>query len=81
MAASAGDSLGEEYRALPMRSLYYWSPDSTPTASQEYLGSHAIPNVAFSGGHWPMVESPEETAEQIAAFFGNLFSVPSGRSA
>ncbi len=79
MAASEGDALGEEYRALPMPSLYYWSPDGTPTATQEYLRRHAIPNLAFSGGHWPMVDSPVETAAQIGAFFENLFSAPASR--
>ena len=29
-------------------------------------------NVEFAGGHWPMVEQPQETAGQIAAFFQPL---------
>jgi hypothetical protein len=68
MAVSAGDALGEEYRAWPMPSLYYCSPDSTPKATQEYLRRYAIANVAFSGGHWPMVESPEETDARKSKF-------------
>jgi len=75
-SASAGDALGEEYRALTIPTLYYWSPDSTPVATQEYLRRHGIRNVAFSGGHWAMVERPHETAEQIGTFFAPLFLAP-----
>lgn len=75
-SASAADALGEEYRALPMPSLYYWSADNTPAPTQEFLRSHGIPNAVFSGGHWPMVDRPHETAQQITAFFEPLFSPP-----
>ena len=75
-AAGAGHALGEEYRTLPIPSLYYWSPDSTPAPTQEYLRRHGIPNLAFSGGHWPMVDAPHETADQIGEFFRPLFLAP-----
>lgn len=73
-AESTRDALGEGYRALQIPSLYYWSPDNTPLATQNYLRKHGIPSVAFSGGHWPMVERPQHTAEQIASFFEPLFA-------
>lgn len=72
-AASTHDGLGAEYRSLSMPSLYYWSPDNTAPATQEYLRSHQIRNCAFSGGRWPMIENPEQTAREIGAFFEPLF--------
>jgi pimeloyl-ACP methyl ester carboxylesterase len=36
-------------------------------------------NVVFAAGHWPMVEQPQETAEEIAAFFRPLFRAYEGR--
>jgi pimeloyl-ACP methyl ester carboxylesterase len=71
-AASAHDGLGDEYRALDVPSLYYWSRDNTPLATQHYLTRHRVRNLPFSGGHWPMVEAAEETAATIGAFFTPL---------
>jgi pimeloyl-ACP methyl ester carboxylesterase len=72
-AASRAGALGAEYRALPVPSLYYWSPQNTPSPTQAYLREHGVRNAAFEGGHWPMIEQPEETARQIAGFFQPLF--------
>lgn len=72
-AASRSDALGEEYRALSVPRLYYWSRETTPPETREYIRRHALRNVAFPGGHWPMLERPKETASQIAAFFQPLF--------
>jgi pimeloyl-ACP methyl ester carboxylesterase len=72
-AARGGDALGAEYRALEVPSLYHWSPRNTPLPTQAYLRAHRIRNVAFDGGHWPMIEQPHETASQIASFFEPLF--------
>lgn len=72
-AESTADALGEEYRELPIPSLYYWSPGNTPAPTQDYLRRQGLRNVAFSGGHWPMVEQPQKTADQITAFFEPLF--------
>jgi pimeloyl-ACP methyl ester carboxylesterase len=71
-SASRDDALGEEYRALPAPTLYYWSPENTSRETRTYLRKHRLPDVVFTGGHWPMVEQPEETARQIAAFFEPL---------
>jgi pimeloyl-ACP methyl ester carboxylesterase len=71
--SSRRDGLGEEYRALSIPRLYYWSRESTPRETQEYIREHALHRVVFAGGHWPMVEQPQETASQIAAFFQPLF--------
>jgi len=72
-AASRLDGLGEEYRALPVPSLYYWSRTNTPPETQEYIQRHRLRSVEFTGGHWPMIEQPQATANAIAAFFQPLF--------
>ena len=71
-AASAGDGLGAEYRALAVPNLYYWSPANTPVATREYIHRHALCNRSFGGGHWPMIEDPDTTTQQIASFFEPL---------
>ena len=38
-----------------------------------------LPGVAFDGGHWTMMERPQETAREITAFFEPL--VAAGRGA
>ncbi len=73
-AASAGDGLGTEYRALPIPSLYYWSTANTPVATQEYVRRHALCSRSFRGGHWPMIEDPDATAQAIASFFEPLMA-------
>jgi pimeloyl-ACP methyl ester carboxylesterase len=77
-AAGADDALGAEYRALAVPTLYYWSPRNTPVPTQAYLREHAIRDVVFDGGHWPMMERPQETAKEIADFFEPLLG--SGRA-
>ena len=77
-AASRLNALGEEYQALCVPSLYYWSRESTPPETQEYIRRHTLHNVEFTGGHWPMVEQPQETASQIAAFFQPFFRTDDG---
>ncbi|HKS25921.1 MAG TPA: alpha/beta hydrolase [Thermoanaerobaculia bacterium] len=63
------DRFGEEYRALPFPTLYFWSRTSTSRTTQETLAANEIPNAEYSGGHWPMVEKPHETANVIDRFF------------
>lgn len=72
-AASRMDGLGEEYRASPVPSLYYWSRTNTPPETEEYIQRYRLRNVEFTGGHWPMIEQPKATANAIAAFFQPLF--------
>lgn len=71
--ASRSGALGEEYRALTVPTLYYWSRENTPPETQEYIRKHRLLNIEFAGGHWPMVEKPIDTARQIDAFFRPLF--------
>lgn len=72
-AASRMHALGEEYRALLIPSLYYWSRENTPPETQEYIQRYNLQNIEFGGGHWPMIEQPQETAQRMAAFFQPLF--------
>jgi pimeloyl-ACP methyl ester carboxylesterase len=67
-AASAGDALGAEYRALTIPTWYYWSPANTPVATQQYVRRHRLANESFSGGHWPTIENPSRVAESIRRF-------------
>lgn len=73
-AASRNDALGEEYQALRVPTLYYWSPDNTPRETQTYIHNHALRHAVFTGGHWPMIDQPDATARQIRAFFEPLFA-------
>ena len=69
---SAGDRFGEEFRALDVPALYYWSAATTPASTPEYIATHSIPNRRYNvASHWPVETSPRETAEAIADFFGN----------
>ncbi len=78
-AASRNDGLGEEYQALGIPRLYYWSPDNTPRETQAYILDHALRHAVFRGGHWPMLDQPEATARQIRTFFEPLFAGPAPR--
>lgn len=80
-AASRLDALGEEHRALPIPSLYYWSRQNTPPETHEYIRRHELRNVEFAGGHWPMIEQAQEMANEIAAFFQPLFLAREGAPA
>jgi pimeloyl-ACP methyl ester carboxylesterase len=68
-AASRDDGLGQEYRALAVRRLYYWSADNTPAETQAFIRRQGLEAAAFKGGHWPMVEQPEATARRLLQFF------------
>jgi pimeloyl-ACP methyl ester carboxylesterase len=72
--ASLQDALGEEYRALPVPTLYLWSPENTPSETQAFIREHGLANLAIPGGHWPMIEQPELTSRRMRAFFEPLFA-------
>jgi pimeloyl-ACP methyl ester carboxylesterase len=75
--AARGDALGAEYRSLACPSLYYWSAASTPEVTQDYLHEHCIRQEMYSGGHWPMLEDPDQTASAIGKFFREAFGLAS----
>jgi thioesterase domain-containing protein len=67
--ASEDDALGLEYEALPVKKLYYWSPDNTPTETQAFIEERRLEALTFDGGHWPMLEQPAATARRLHQFF------------
>lgn len=70
---SVGNRLGEAFQQLPQPKLYYWSEESTPAATQEWIARSEIPNRVYEGaGHWPMVDQPDATARQIGDFFDQI---------
>lgn len=73
--ASLGNKLGESFRNLSQPSLYYWSKQSTPKMTQQWIKQSGIQNEIYcSAGHWPMVEQPIATAQRIGRFFDDLRS-------
>ena len=72
---SDGDRLGQLHRALARPSLYYWSTESTPAATRDWIENSDIAHEVYTGaGHWPMVEQPEETARAIGRFFDRILA-------
>ncbi len=70
---SEGNNLGRSFLKLTRPALYYWSQESTPQATQEWIATSDIPNETYhDAGHWPMVEQPDATAARIGRFFDDL---------
>lgn len=70
---SEENRLGHSFRKLKRPALYYWSKESTPEATQEWIATAGIRNETYlDAGHWPMVDQPEATAERIGRFFDEL---------
>ncbi|MCH9680980.1 MAG: alpha/beta hydrolase [Deltaproteobacteria bacterium] len=77
--ASRDDALGEAYRAVKCPSLYYWSPESTPQATRDYLEAHEIRDHCDHGGnHWSMVDRSGEVAKVLGSFFDECFATGIG---
>jgi hypothetical protein len=70
-AASRGDALGDEHRALSVPTLYYWSRETTPPATREYIRRHTLPNVEFVGGGVP-AGGPEQLLQRAVRGTGLL---------
>ena len=72
---SVDDKLGEAFRALSQPSLYYWSKQSTPKKTQDWIAQSGIPNEVYgSAGHWPMIDQPSVMAHRIGLFFDGISS-------
>lgn len=71
--ASAENSLGNSFSRLKSPALYYWSRESTPKSTQDWIAASGIPNETYGdAGHWPMVDQPGTTAARIGRFFDAL---------
>ncbi len=69
---SIDDRAGQAYRRI-RPSLYYWSPASTPEATQRWIADSGIEQRQFTdASHWPMVDRPKDTAAAITAFFDDM---------
>ena len=72
---SVDNRLGKAFRTLPQPSLYYWSKQSTPKLTQDWIAQSGISNEVYdSAGHWPMIEQPAFTARRIGRFFDDIGS-------
>ena len=70
---SEDNRLGEAFKQLSVPATYYWSRDSTPDVTQEWIARSGIVNSIYdNAGHWPMVEQPEATAQAISGFFKQI---------
>jgi pimeloyl-ACP methyl ester carboxylesterase len=69
---SVDDQPGPAYRRVHP-SLYYWSEASTVAATRRWIAQSGIAQRQFTeGGHWPMIDKPDDTAAAISAFFEQL---------
>ncbi len=69
---SDDDEPGQAYQRI-RPSLYYWSPANTAAITQRWIAQSGIAQRQFAdASHWPMVDRPEDTARQIAAFFEQM---------
>lgn len=69
----ADDAVGHDYARLACPRLYYWGRKLTPAATVAFLDDHGLDHRCFGGGgHWPMLDTPEQTAADIAAFFAAI---------
>jgi pimeloyl-ACP methyl ester carboxylesterase len=69
---SIDDEPGQAYRRI-RPSLYYWSPANTAATTQRWIAQSGIRQRQFAdASHWPMVDRPEDTAREIAAFFEQM---------
>jgi pimeloyl-ACP methyl ester carboxylesterase len=76
-SALLGDSgrHGLEFVSLTCQKTYYWSMESTPKETQDFIVKYNIPNRQYTdAGHWPMIETPDKCYSAINRFFANVFA-------
>lgn len=70
---SVGDGPGQAFAAVPVPTLYYWSPDNTPKTTRDWIAASGLANRRFSeSSHWPSIDQPAATAGAIMEFFDSL---------
>jgi pimeloyl-ACP methyl ester carboxylesterase len=66
---------GFGFVSLKCQKIYYWSIESTPEETQDFIAKYNIPNRQYKGaGHWPMIEAPDECYSAISRFFGSALA-------
>lgn len=67
----SADVSGQQFIALQLPKLVYWSPANVPDETRQWIKGHPLlPNLQFHDStHWPTVDRPSETAKAIGQFF------------
>ena len=66
---------GFDFVSLKCQKTYYWSMESTPEETQDFIVKYDIPNTQYTGaGHWPMIETPDECYSEISRFFASVLA-------
>jgi pimeloyl-ACP methyl ester carboxylesterase len=66
---------GLEFVSLKCQKTYYWSMESTPKETQDFIVKYNLPNRQYTGaGHWPMIEIPDECYSEMDRFFASVLA-------
>jgi pimeloyl-ACP methyl ester carboxylesterase len=66
---------GFDFVSLKCQKTYYWSMESTPEETRDFIVKYHIPNRQYTGaGHWPMIEIPDECYSTIGRFFASILA-------
>jgi pimeloyl-ACP methyl ester carboxylesterase len=66
---------GLDFVSLKCQKTYYWSMESTPDETRDFIVKYNIPNIQYTGaGHWPMIETPDKCYFAINRFFTSVFA-------
>jgi len=66
---------GLDFVSLTCQKTYYWSMESTPKETQDFIVKYNIPNRQYTdAGHWPMIETPDKCYSAINRFFASVFA-------
>lgn len=63
---------GARFLALEIPKLYIYGKQSWTKESVEFLNDNRIKTVGIDGGHWPMIDSPEECYDTILKFIESI---------
>ncbi len=67
---SKEDLPGKKITELVCPFLYFWCPDNTPAAAQEFLSANKLKNVKIARtSHWPMIDAPKLIENHLSNFF------------
>jgi pimeloyl-ACP methyl ester carboxylesterase len=66
---------GLDFVSLKCQKTYYWSMESTPQETRDFIDKYNIQNIQYTGaGHWPMTEIPNECYFAISRFFASVLA-------
>ncbi len=70
---SKDNGLGKAFLNTRCQTHYFWSPNNTPDETQKYIRENNIENTAYSGSHWPTIDSTEALSSAVDKFFSQCF--------